>query len=97
MIDLLHRCKAWLARRLGAIKPVASRAVLAGTVGQNDRQDDPKAAQHLVPYDENLLERSRTQWQFGDWERLAATGMPPPALAGARMGIATYTVEPLQS
>lgn len=24
----------------------------------------------LVPYDENLLERSRTQWQFGDWERL---------------------------
>lgn len=25
----------------------------------------------LVPYDENLLERSRTQWQFGDWETLA--------------------------
>ena len=25
----------------------------------------------LVPYDENLLERSRTQWQFGDWESLA--------------------------
>ncbi|SCX11272.1 hypothetical protein SAMN05216379_1076 [Nitrosomonas eutropha] len=27
--------------------------------------------QTLVPYDENLLERSRTQWQFGDWESLA--------------------------
>jgi hypothetical protein len=26
----------------------------------------------LVPYEENLLERSRTQWQFGDWESLAA-------------------------
>lgn len=26
----------------------------------------------LVPYDENLLERARTQWQFGDWESLAA-------------------------
>jgi 2-polyprenyl-3-methyl-5-hydroxy-6-metoxy-1,4-benzoquinol methylase len=26
----------------------------------------------LVAYDENLLERSRTQWQFGDWESLAA-------------------------
>lgn len=25
----------------------------------------------LVPYDENLLERSRTQWQFGDWQSLA--------------------------
>lgn len=25
----------------------------------------------LCPYDENLLERSRTQWQFGDWESLS--------------------------
>ncbi len=25
----------------------------------------------VVPYDENLLERSRTQWQFGDWDSLA--------------------------
>lgn len=25
-----------------------------------------------VPYDENLLERARTQWQFGDWETLAS-------------------------
>lgn len=24
-----------------------------------------------VPYDENLLERARTQWQFGDWKSLA--------------------------
>ena len=27
---------------------------------------------HFYPYDENLLERARTQWQFGDWESLAA-------------------------
>ena len=26
--------------------------------------------QEVVPYDENLLERSRTQWQFGDWQSL---------------------------
>jgi 2-polyprenyl-3-methyl-5-hydroxy-6-metoxy-1,4-benzoquinol methylase len=25
----------------------------------------------VVPFDENLLERSRSQWQFGDWESLA--------------------------
>lgn len=25
----------------------------------------------LVPYDENLLERVRTQWQFGDWRSLS--------------------------
>ena len=24
-----------------------------------------------MPYDESLLERSRTQWQFGDWDSLA--------------------------
>jgi tetratricopeptide (TPR) repeat protein len=27
--------------------------------------------QSLVPYDENLLDRARTQWQFGDWQSLA--------------------------
>lgn len=26
---------------------------------------------HPVAYDENLLERARTQWQFGDWNSLA--------------------------
>lgn len=25
----------------------------------------------LVPYDENLLEKAKIQWQFGDWESLA--------------------------
>lgn len=32
------------------------------------RASQPK--QTLMPYDENLLERSRTQWQFGDWQSL---------------------------
>ncbi|UJP04897.1 MAG: sulfotransferase [Nitrosomonas sp.] len=29
-----------------------------------------KAKDALVPYDENLLECARTQWQFGDWKSL---------------------------
>jgi FkbM family methyltransferase len=33
--------------------------------------DSIDAPSHLVPYDENLLERARTQWQFGDWQSLA--------------------------
>ena len=36
-------------------------------------QEDQTIHNHndgLVPYDENLLERARTQWQFGDWESL---------------------------
>lgn len=31
---------------------------------------DALPEQIVVPYDENLLERSRIQWQFGDWESL---------------------------
>ena len=33
---------------------------------------EPVSRFDMVPYDENLLERSRTQWQFGDWTSLAA-------------------------
>jgi hypothetical protein len=29
------------------------------------------APNHSVPYDENLLDRARTQWQIGDWHSLA--------------------------
>lgn len=32
---------------------------------------DPQSEPTVVPYDENLLERARTQWQFGDWSSLA--------------------------
>ncbi|KAB0662107.1 BNR repeat-containing protein [Burkholderia diffusa] len=32
---------------------------------------DIQSGQSVVPYDENLLERTRTQWQFGDWQSLA--------------------------
>jgi hypothetical protein len=33
--------------------------------------DDENQPSPLVPYDENLLERARTQWQFGDWQSLS--------------------------
>ena len=33
-----------------------------------DSKDESTA---MVAYDENLLERSRTQWQFGDWSSLS--------------------------
>ncbi|MFM8444044.1 MAG: hypothetical protein ACKN9W_11990 [Methylococcus sp.] len=37
-----------------------------GSIHEVDNADN-----HPVPYDENLLEKARTQWQFGDWENLA--------------------------
>jgi hypothetical protein len=32
---------------------------------------DASSEQAVIPYDENLLERARTQWQFGDWYSLS--------------------------
>jgi len=33
---------------------------------------DQEVSDTLVAFDENLLEKARTQWQFGDWETLAS-------------------------
>lgn len=32
---------------------------------------EPYSEQDVVPYDENLLERSRINWRFGDWQSLS--------------------------
>jgi hypothetical protein len=39
-----------------------------------DIEDVIVAEFHISPYDENLFERARTQWQFGDWDSLAELG-----------------------
>ena len=44
----------------------------ANQINQAHNIGAESAVSDIVPYDENLLERSRTQWQFGDWETLAA-------------------------
>lgn len=44
-----------------------SKATLKESVAVVEAQSDHS----VVPYDENLLERTRTQWQFGDWHSLA--------------------------
>jgi len=57
----------WLSGRFR--QPVAS-SVLEASQHLVALQPDI-ATSDVVPYDENLLERARTQWQFGDWESLA--------------------------
>jgi hypothetical protein len=64
---MLQKFKAWLIKQLSAPEKVAAPAQSTGATSQIEHE----TAQHVVPYDENLLERSRTQWQFGDWESLA--------------------------
>lgn len=62
-----QKFKAWLVKQLSATETIAAPAHSTGDTGQIERA----TAQNVVPFDENLFERSRTQWQFGDWESLA--------------------------
>lgn len=48
----------------------ASEASTTVTAEQNDTRQ-PALTEAVAPYDIHLLERARTQWQFGDWESLA--------------------------
>lgn len=65
----------WLSRRKGKTLPAPNDVdsnhptVTEGTTTELESIETNPS--RLVPYDENLLERSRTQWQFGDWESLA--------------------------
>ncbi len=45
------------------------QAMPQDVTGQEDQTMD-NHNDGLVPYDENLLEHARTQWQFGDWDSL---------------------------
>lgn len=63
---MLQKFRAWLIKKLPTPEKVAAPAHTTGATGQIEHE----YAQNIVPYDENLLERSRTQWQFGDWESL---------------------------
>ncbi|MDH2012961.1 methyltransferase FkbM [Pseudomonas juntendi] len=59
-----------IANWLGMCKaPPAAEPQAADPVVLKDTDHRPIA--QVVPYDENLLERSRTQWQVGDWKSLA--------------------------
>jgi hypothetical protein len=62
---MLKALRKWLLRVLSSPVPLTAS-------GHQALEDVPfRSTSSIVPYDESLLERSRTQWQFGDWESLA--------------------------
>jgi hypothetical protein len=63
---LYRRILVWLFGQQSATENVAPDADSTVAASQIDHEE----TQNVVPYDETLLERSRTQWQFGDWESL---------------------------
>lgn len=71
---MYQKFKAWLLKQLSTPEKIAAPAHSTRATGQIDHEND----QHVVPYDENLLERSRTQWQFGDWESLTTINRDNP-------------------
>ncbi len=63
---MLNTLRQWLIRVLTAPAPDTASNRYAV-------EDVPyRSTSTIVAYDENLLERSRAQWQFGDWASLAA-------------------------
>lgn len=65
----------WFKQRFGLSiqdKPgIAMQSQTESSQQPTEPYESIDSASHLVPYDENLLERARTQWQFGDWHSLA--------------------------
>jgi hypothetical protein len=84
-VSLVCRTKSVVIRFLvhafaGLFGRLGKSIVVARQEDQNERSSDlvikaadevASKADPVVPYDENLLERARTQWQFGDWQSLA--------------------------
>ena len=65
--------RRWFINLLGGQN--AARSLLtAGNKAQGNVTDavELRHESHVVPYDEQLLERARNQWLVGDWEGLAA-------------------------
>ncbi len=70
MRHLFNRLKAWLRTPPHAVIASEARQSMPHPVIASEARQSTSPS-HLVPFDENLLERSRTQWQFGDWASLA--------------------------
>lgn len=67
----MPKTRKWLKKR--RYQPTFAIEKVAASVHPEKAtaQFDVVSEQHLVPYDENLLEQSRIQWQLGDWASLA--------------------------
>ncbi len=62
----------WWSRLRLLTRPGRTEIAPVDSDATNSRSSISESVQGAAfPYDENLLERSRTQWQFGDWESLA--------------------------
>lgn len=75
---MLHNVMKWLRHLFGSplrdLKPATIALLGPSSSAVNDELAilTDEHIETIAPYDENLLERAKTQWQFGDWQSLAA-------------------------
>jgi len=75
---MLHNVMKWLRHLFGSplrdLKPATIALLGPSSSALNDELAilTDEHIETIAPYDENLLERAKTQWQFGDWQSLAA-------------------------
>ena len=75
---MLHSVMKWLRRLIGPPPREPRPATIAlpdrsgSSIGGQMAIFTDEHTETIAPYDENLLERAKTQWQFGDWQSLAA-------------------------
>jgi FkbM family methyltransferase len=68
-MGLLSKILRWLGGSSAPQDDPLPEAEEESVEGADSAEDE--TASEVVIYDENLYERARTQWQFGDWESLA--------------------------
>jgi hypothetical protein len=74
---MIEAIKRWVQRWMAgpAPAPHGMQPAAAGPTAEGSQTEGlvlgGAAAKVSVPFDENLLERTRTQWQFGAWASLA--------------------------
>lgn len=75
---MLHNVMKWLRNLVGSPRrdPKPASIALPDRPDSATRHDmamfTDEQAGTIIPYDPNLLERAKTQWQFGDWQSLVA-------------------------
>lgn len=75
---MLHSVMKWLRRLIGPPPREPRPATIAlpdrsgSSIGGQMAIFTDEYTETIAPYDENLLERAKTQWQSGDWQSLAA-------------------------
>lgn len=67
-----QRIRQWFSLSASARPQIVSIKPIALASNQELAENSEGIKSNDLPYDENLLERAKTQWHFGDWKSLSS-------------------------